>query len=280
MKFNIHQSFFKIFLKFFKKYYFLKQKKWGSVNLNESLFFLSFDFETQRDIDLLEQLTKMLIDVKIRPYYAIPGYLIEENREILQKYDKKITIINHGYSIHTKFCKKTNQNFSSLSYLNLNPKEIEEDILKGHDIIRSICNQNPKIFRTPHFGEFCENSNMNFIYKILKKKKYTHSSSTTPIFSITNSPIFCKNDIFEMPSSAYLNNPLQIIDSWSISNSNLCYKDLYLELMNFYKLMQNYNFFLNIYFDPSDIINETKIFKVFSKLSKFQKKIEDVKVFK
>ena len=81
-----------------------------------------------------------------------------------------------------------------------------------------------------------------------------------------------------MPSSAYLNNPLQIIDSWSISNSNLCYKDLYLELMNFYKLMQNYNFFLNIYFDPSDIINETKIFKVFSKLSKFQKKIEDVKV--
>ena len=146
MKFNIHQSFFKIFLKFFKKYYFLKQKKWGSVNLNESLFFLSFDFETQRDIDLLEQLTKMLIDVKIRPYYAIPGYLIEENREILQKYDKKITIINHGYSIHTKFCKKTNQNFSSLSYLNLNPKEIEEDILKGHDIIRSICNQNPKIF--------------------------------------------------------------------------------------------------------------------------------------
>ena len=91
----------------------------------------------------------------------------------------------------------------------------------GHQTIRSICNQEPIIFRTPHFGEYAEYGDMKYIYEVIGRLGYKFSSSTTPIYSIIENPIFTKNDIYELTSSSYLSNPLQIIDSWSIFHSKL-----------------------------------------------------------
>ena len=221
MKFNIQKNFFKFFLKIFKNYYFKRHIKWGNNKLNNSIFFLSFDFETQRDINQIELLTTKLLRLKIKPYYAIPGELIKKNKNKLKKVCSKISFINHGFKVHTEYSKKKKKNYSLFSYLNLNKRQIKKDIVLGHQTIRSICNQEAIIFRTPHFGEYAEYGDMKYIYEVIGRLGYKFSSSTTPIYSILEDPIFTKNDIYELTSSSYLSNPLQIIDSWSIFHSKL-----------------------------------------------------------
>jgi hypothetical protein len=81
-----------------------------------------------------------------------------------------------------------------------------------------------------------------------------------------------------MCSSSFIENPLQIIDSWSISNSNLNYHNLFAEFKKTFKIMQTSKFFFNVYFDPSDIIKEKFFFKHLSDLSKYQKRIENIEI--
>mgnify|MGYP001290122172 FL=1 len=280
MKFNIPKFFFKIVLKFYKNFYLINHLKWAQENLESSVFFVSFDFETQKDVDLIERLTNKLLKSNIIPYYAIPGELIKENKKVFRKISKKCTIINHGYKIHTEFDKILNKNKSICSYCDFTKNEITKDVTDGHEAIKNFCNQVPKIFRAPHFGEYSENKSLDFIYNILDDLNYTYSSSTTPIYSLINSPIFKNKNILEMCSSSFIENPLQIIDSWSISNSNLNFHNLFGEFKKTLKLMQTSKFFFNVYFDPSDIINENIFFEHLSFLSKFQKRIENIKIIK
>ncbi len=265
-------------LKFNRNFYLQKQIKWGKKNLDNSIFFLSFDFETQKDIDIIEVLTKKLINSKIFPYYAVPGELINNNKEIFKRISNSCIIINHGYRIHTAFDSKKKQNYSNLSYNDLTNSEIINDINNAHKIIKKICNQDPKIFRAPHFGEYAEKSSLEFIYKTLVKLNYVYSSSTPPIFSLINSPISKHFNIYEMSSSSYIKMPLQIIDSWSINNSKLNYKYLYKEFRQVYKLMKSSKLFFNIYFDPSDVIKKKTFFDNLKNFSKFQKRIENMRI--
>ena len=280
MKFNIPKFFFKIVLKFYKKFYLINNIRWAQKNLDSSVFFVSFDFETQRDVDLIELLTNKLIKSNIIPYYAVPGELIKENKTIFRKISKKCTIINHGYKVHTEFDKILNKNKSIISYCDFNKNQITKDIIEGHEAIKNFCNQVPKIFRAPHFGEYSENQSLDFIHNILNDLNYTYSSSTTPIYSLIKSPIFKNKNILEMCSSSFIEDPLQIIDSWSISHSNLNYQDLFCEFKKNLKIMQAFKFFFNVYFDPSDIIKEYIFFEHLSNLSKFQKRIENMKIMK
>ena len=111
MKRNLNIFFYKLLLRVKKKFYFNSIKIWSHKNLNSSKFIISFDFETQRDIEIIEKLTNKLKKINILPYYAIPGELIEKNSEILKSLGPKITFINHGYKVHTKFCRKKKKKF-------------------------------------------------------------------------------------------------------------------------------------------------------------------------
>ena len=112
---------------------------------------------------------------------------------------------------------------------------------------------------------------MFLIYEIISELNYKVSSSTTPIFSILNSPVYKSKNITEIPSSAYLDKPLQIIDSWGIhSDENLTYEKLFNEIDIYRSIMERKNFFLNLYFDPTDIINNDIFFKKIENLAVFQ----------
>tara|TARA_A100001011_G_C14303315_1_gene841890 strand:- start:1196 stop:2026 length:831 start_codon:yes stop_codon:yes gene_type:complete len=270
MKQNLNIFFYKLLLRVKKKFYFNSIKIWSHKNLNSSKFIISFDFETQRDIEIIEKLTNKLKKINILPYYAIPGELIEKNSEILKSLGPKITYINHGYKVHTKFCRKKKKNFSSFSYLKKSTKIINEDIKKGDLVIKKVLKQQSRIFRTPHFGEFCEKEKMNLIYKILSNLNYKYSLSTTPIFSLINKPIYVVNKITEIPCNAYIDNPKQVIDSWSLHIKAITTKNLIDELNRYYNIMLKNNMLLNIYFDPSDIIHIEDFFFIVSKFSKYQ----------
>ena len=106
---------------------------------------------------------------------------------------------------------------------------------------------------------------------------YQISLSTSPIHSLIHKPIYYKKGIMEIPCNAYIRNPRQIIDSWSLNNDALKMISMVNELEKYFQNMNISNLLLNTYFDPSDIINEASFFSVISKLSKYQvKKIEDI----
>ena len=273
MKYNLSIFFYKLLLRVKKKMYLNSILKWSNNNLDTPKFIISFDFETQRDLHIIETLTKKLNKANIRPFYAIPGELIEKNQKVLKYLGKKIVFINHGYKIHTKYCKENMKNYSSFSYVNELDEVIFEDITKADFVIKKILKQKSKIFRTPHFGEFCEKKNMNFIYKFISNLGYKISLSTTPIYSLIYQPIKIFQRITEIPCNAYIDNPRQIIDSWSIMHSqNIEISELIAELNRYYNIMNNNNLILNVYFDPSDVINIDDFFTTISKFSKYQMK--------
>lgn len=269
--FSLKKNLFKLFIKLNKNIYFGNILKWCNSNLEHPIFFISFDIETQNDVNSLRLLTQRLKNIKIKPFYAVPGELIERNLGFFVKISLDCILINHGYKIHTEYSKKENLNFSSYSYSNIDYCKIEKDIKKAHKVISALPRQNPDIYRAPHFGEFCENNSLSNIYRVLSKLNYRLSSSTTPIFSLINSPVYKENKITEIPSSGYINNPLQIIDSWSINKEKKLTYDLLIKEIDLYsETMKNNNFIVNIYFDPSDIINNEQFFNSISKLSKYQ----------
>ena len=45
-------------------------------------------------------------------------------------------------------------------------------LLKVMKLLKIFCNQVPKIFRTPHFGEYSENKSLDFIHNILNDLNY------------------------------------------------------------------------------------------------------------
>ncbi len=270
---NLTILFFKSLIKLRKSFYSEYLKNWCNKNLGNSTFIISFDFETQRDIDNLKELTKKLNKSKLTPYYAIPGELIENNIKLLKSLSNSFVFINHGYKIHTKFDLKENKNFSTLLYSQLNKDDIVQDINKAHTVIKDNFGIDCKLFRTPHFGEYCEKNNMNIIYEVLSELNYKYSFSTTPIFSIIKEPIFKKIDITEIPCNAYLDNPSQIIDSWSSNvDFNITPKIIVDGIKSYMISMKQNKLLLNVYFDPIDIINNKEFFKVISQLAKYQRR--------
>ncbi len=272
---NLNIFFYKLILRLKKSFYFNNLIKWSNSNLTKPYFIISFDFETQRDVDVIKKLTEKLVKINIAPFYAIPGELILKNLSLIKKLSKAVTFINHGFKTHTKYCSKTKTNYSSYSYINKSKNEIFNDINKADKVFKKNLKKS-NIFRTPHFGEFCEKNSMNVIYKIISKLGYKVSLSTSPIHSLVNRPIYYKKDIMEIPCNAYIKNPRQIIDSWSLS-SDLKMIDMINELEKYFQNMNINNLLLNAYFDPSDIVNENSFFSTIAKLSKYQlKKIEDI----
>ena len=78
-----------------------------NCGLNEIYLILSFDCDTQEDINVLKDLNNKLIKMDIKPIYAIPGELLLSNRSIVKSVrDAGAEFINHGYKIHTQFDKK------------------------------------------------------------------------------------------------------------------------------------------------------------------------------
>ena len=121
---NLNIFFYKLILRLKTKIYFNNLIKWSRSNLKKSHFIISFDFETQRDINVISKLTEKLVKINIVPFYAIPGELILKNLSLIKKLSKTITFINHGFKIHTKYCTKSKINFSSYSYVNKPKKSL------------------------------------------------------------------------------------------------------------------------------------------------------------
>lgn len=241
---------------------------------NELFAILSFDCDTEEDIEVVVPMHRRLVQMGIKPVYAVPGeLLIEGKNEYLTILREGGEFINHGYFKHTYFDKIKKRHASCFFYDRLTVQTITEDILRGHETIINTLGIVPKGFRTPHFGTFQLKKQLSFLHKILKELNYDFSTSTVPYYAFRLGPAFITTGLLEIPVSGMYTHPLRILDSWSCFqapkrklNARNYYDEINRITTQFQK--QNFNGLLNYYVDPSHIYNAPEFYKAVELLTK------------
>lgn len=275
-----------LFIKTFPKKI-IQKKIFYSNLIKEKTFLLSFDCDTQEDINILESLLKKLSSIQIKIVLAIPAELINNNLDKIKILNKnfKIEFLNHGYYLHTEYDNKTSSTNPIFSYEKKSLEFIRNDILKAHEYFKNKFGIELVGFRAPHFGEISFKKKKN-IFKYLKSLNYKFSTSSIYDLAIIKGAVFNYNGITEMTVTGCVDNQNKMLDSWSYLEKvedKVILSDNYIDelkkLINFYK-SEEYNY-INIYADPSHIINKDEFFyyiKNFSNFNKFNfKEITDLK---
>ena len=149
--------------------------------LKESLFILSFDCDTDEDIEVALAVHKKLQGMGITPVYAVPGNLLKKGEKVYKHiFQTGAEFINHGGRDHTYFDTTHNHHTSCFFYDQQSLDVLKEDIFLGHQILKDIFGRTPIGWRTPHFGTFQKLEHLDFLYSVLNELGYKFSTSTSP----------------------------------------------------------------------------------------------------
>ncbi len=242
---------------FFWTRYISKSKKFG---LDKKYFILSFDCDTEKDIEVVEEVNNKLRNLNILASYAVPGELLKLGSDVYLKLSKSGSeFLNHGYLSHTSYFEENSSYISTLFYDKLTKKEIRDDIIRGHNNIIKVLGKVPTGFRTPHFGTYQKPYQLKLLYSILSELNYIFSSSTTPVTSMWSGPIIRTSEgMLEFPVSGCYDYPCRILDSWNFRFSptrkleERDYVNQFTKMMDFFAEPNSYGIF-NIYADPSQV---------------------------
>ena len=179
-------------------------------------FVLSFDCDTDLDIDVAEEVHGKLGRVGIKPVYAVPGELLERGRDVYRRIaETGAEFMNHGWAEHTRLDRATKV-YDSFLFYDRQPRDwIVEDIRRGHAAVEAVTGRAPKGFRTPHFGSFQKAEELAFLHAELKKLGYAYSTSTVPFWGLRDGPVLKRFGIPEIPVSGTFERPLEILDTWT-----------------------------------------------------------------
>ncbi len=220
---------------------------------------LSFDCDTRQDIEAAEGLHVWLSEHNIKTTFAVPGAQLEEGAMVYRSLAKMgADFINHGAKSHTTW--KSDHYESSAFYDQMSPQEVIDDIRKGHEIINRVIGKTARGFRGPHFGKFQEKWQLDLIYATIKSLGYHFATTTVPLHGFLNGPAGKVSGLYEFPLSGSAQAPISILDSYTylISPRERIVTDDYgIILMRTVErlLAWNINGLLNIYVDPSHVIN-------------------------
>ena len=251
---------------------FKSYKSFKSLNLKNSYFTISLDCDTIEDLKIIPKLQNKFTDMNIYPTYAVPGELILKDKNLFKDLKSQGSeFINHGFNLHTEYNKKNKRYKSTHFYNDYTNEQIKNDITQGHEILSELLNEEPKGFRTPHFGTIVKEKTKQHIYKILKDLNYLFSTSTIPSDQFWSKPIYKKNEIIEIPITGSFDKPNIIMDSWNFKYAENRYfrKNDYskqiLKIKDYFK-KKNTNFFINIYVDPSHVYYWDNFFEAINSL--------------
>ena len=258
--------------RYFPNYLWAKYIKQCS-SIKKTVFLLSFDCDTELDIEVLPQVVAKLRDIGIKPVLAVPGELLEKGKEVYKQLATSgIEFINHGYVQHTQLELPQRIYNSTFFYHKLSKNQISRDIDKGHEAICKQIGITPIGFRTPHFGSFQKNSQLRFLWKLLQDRGYEFSTSTIPGVGIRKGPLW-KNRILELPVTGCPSWPTKVLDSWGFgfAPSRSVEKPNYINQID--KLMEDIeagrNLVINIYADPSQVYDWPEFFDALEKLAPY-----------
>ena len=253
-------------------------EKCAHAGITEPLFVLSFDCDTEKDIDVAWDMHSRLMDMGIQSVYAVPGELLQKGEKTYSKIrDTGSEFINHGYRTHTYFDKDLKQDMSCFFYDQQTQCDLEEDIRKGHDNLKDVLGVTATGWRTPHFGTFEKPNNLKFLYGILHDLGYHFSTSSKPHYGFSHGPAFDDFGLMEIPVTGMPKNPLAILDSWAFFMApNRIYneRDYLDETEKLISLMDGRPWLVNLYADPLHIYDRPEFFQAMEKLSRATKSIQ------
>ena len=258
--------------RFFPNYLWERYMKRCS-SLKRTAFLLSFDCDTELDIEVIPQVVAKLQAVGIKPVLAVPGELIEKGGQVYKILASSgIEFINHGYVQHTHIELPKRIYNSSFFYHKLSKAEISQDIKMGHEAILKNLGIRPTGFRTPHFGSYQKGYQLRFLRNLLQNMGYEFSSSTTPGTGIRKGPLW-KDGIFELPVTGCPSWPTRVLDSWGFgfAPARAVEKPDYVNQIG--KMLENINagrnMVINIYADPSQVYDWPEFFEALEKLAPY-----------
>ena len=258
--------------KYFPNYLWTKYLKQCS-SIKKTVFLLSFDCDTELDIEVLPQVVEKLQAIGIKPVLAVPGELIERGEAVYKRFaDSGIEFINHGYVQHTHLQLPERIYKSNFFYHKLSRSQISQDVKKGHEAICKHLGITPTGFRTPHFGSFQKNSELQFLWKLLQNMGYEFSSSTTPRVGIKKGPLW-KEQILEVPVTGCPSWPTKILDSWGFGFAPFRSVEKQDYVKQIEMLLEDIeagrNIVINIYADPSQVYDWPEFFETLETLAPY-----------
>lgn len=240
-----------LFPRYYLKRFYANNRGKKSWNSKKACFTLSFDSDFTEDIEAIPSLLDTLSSYSIKTSFACIGKFIEKYpKEHIRIIEEGHEIMNHTYTHPDNEEWNPNQKFNELTI-----EEQKYEIKKCHDVCETVLNYAPVGFRIPHFGRlYTEN-----IYTILKELGYKYSSSTvalrTPNFGLP----FRIGGIIEFPLSPCQKHPFGVFDTWhSLKRGEGKHKkegEFYALFKELLEIGIATNSYVNVYFDPQDIVN-------------------------
>lgn len=179
-------------------------------------FVLSFDCDTEKDIEVVEEVHERLAVMGISPIYAVPGELLEHGAPVYRRIARcGAEFLNHGHTSHCRIDPKTGRYESSFFYDKLPRRTVLQDICRGHETVSRVLGRAPAGFRTPHFGTFQSRTELRFLHDTLQSLGYRYSTSSVPLKGLLGGPVQrIATDFWEIPVSGCFNFPLATLDSY------------------------------------------------------------------
>jgi peptidoglycan/xylan/chitin deacetylase (PgdA/CDA1 family) len=177
---------------------------------------LSFDCDTERDIEVAASVHGRCAAAGVRPVYAVPGELLVAGADVYRDIAAGgAEFMNHGFVQHTTLDRATRTYTSSHFYDQLPRAEVERDIRAGHDAVSDVLGAPPSGFRTPHFGTFGGRDQLRWLHELLASMGYRFSSSTMPLHAVRHGPLGVFGGVVELPVAGRPSAPNRVLDSWS-----------------------------------------------------------------
>jgi hypothetical protein len=228
-----------------------------SAGIASPRFLLSFDCDTDLDIEVVEGVHERLGGLGIMPVYAVPGQLLERGRHAYARIAATgAEFLNHGWAEHTRLDRSTMTYDSFLFYDRQSNDWIADDIRRGHASVVDVTGKVPTGFRTPHFGSYQTAEQLAFLHRTLAGLGYRFSTSTVPFWGLRYGPVVKRFALPEIPVSGTFDKPLDILDTWThrflgAHGGEVGYARQYAQYRKF--LQTGKPLLVNVYGDPSQV---------------------------
>ena len=241
------------------------------AGLDRLYLIFSFDCDTAEDIEAAWPVHRKMMDLGVMPAYAVPGELLAQGAEVYRRISATgAEFLNHGYRSHTFFDEAAGTYKSCFFYDEQTLETVEADVIGGDRAVADIIGMKPRGFRTPHFGTFQSEPQLEFLHGVLAHLNYEYSTSTSPRFGLRFGPLFERQGLREIPVSGCGSRPWRILDSWGCFQApdrRHSAADYRREALGMAARLDGGPGILNYYADPSHIAGEPVFFETVAALA-------------
>jgi peptidoglycan/xylan/chitin deacetylase (PgdA/CDA1 family) len=186
----------------------------AAAGVDKVYLVLTFDCDTDQDIDAARELDIELRRRGIRAGYAVPGVQLERGAATWREIEAAgAEFLNHGWQAHAEY--REDRYWPVTFYNEMTEEAVLADVQRGHQTLVDVFGSGPEGFRAPHFGSFQAPDQLEFLYASLRPLGYRYASTTIPALGLARGPVVDMHDIVEVPLTGSYRYPTTLLDSWT-----------------------------------------------------------------